>query len=162
VRQTLQSLYEQHRQGLFTLALSVTRRVDQAEDAVHEAFGRLVRNGLKPDDDPVAYAYAAVRNAAIDQVRKRSRVPAACENIFETPERDRGPDQTMVDRERDGLIREALNQLPDEQKECVVMKLYGGLTFDQIAQSRGEPLSTVASRYRRALQRLRSSVETLV
>ena len=52
--------------------------------------------------------------------------------------------------------------LPDAQRETIVMKLYGNLTFDQIAQASDEPLSTVSSRYRRGLAALKESMEALV
>ena len=77
VQALLGSIYSGHRQGLFTLALSITRNRHQAEDAVHEAFVRLCRRPHSADE-PTAYVYRAVRNAAIDQTRKRART--------ETPE----------------------------------------------------------------------------
>jgi RNA polymerase sigma-70 factor (ECF subfamily) len=52
------------------------------------------------------------------------------------------------------LIEAALNQLPGDQREVVVMKIWGALTFAQIGEALGIPLNTAASRYRYALSRL--------
>jgi len=166
VRTELEGIYGQHRQGLFTLALSITRRPEPAEDAVHEAFVRLCRTGRTPTGDLTAYVYAAVRNAAIDQVRRRKRQGnTESVSIFAVAPPDDGgpgPDGFAEESERAAMLRDALDELPDLQRQAIVMKLYGGLTFEQIAQACGEPLSTVSSRYRRGLDRLKESIEALV
>ena len=66
MRRSLERIYRKHRQGMYSLALSITRRPQAAEDAVQEAFVKLWRLGPAPRGDPVAYTYAAVRNAAND------------------------------------------------------------------------------------------------
>jgi len=183
VRTKLDAIYQEHRQGLFTLALSITRNPDRAEDAVHDGFARLCRGRAKPTGDPVAYVYATVRNAAIDITRRRTEAPVDTSNaslagpsatggatvlsgsvsIYNgyDPALSGGAEQAVA-AETEALVREAVDNLPVPQKEVLVMKLYGGLTFDQIAQSRGEPLSTVASRYRRALGRLKEQLEEVL
>ena len=56
------------------------------------------------------------------------------------------------------MIEAALNQLPGDQREVVVMKIWGGLTFAQIGEALGVPLNTAASRYRYALVRLEADL----
>jgi RNA polymerase sigma-70 factor (ECF subfamily) len=153
---TIESIYRQHRKGLFTLALSITRRTDTAEDAVHEAIVRLCRAGKSPSGDPVAYVYAAVRNAAIDQKRKVGSV-----SIFDLAEPSRELTSATDDHERDRLVADAIDDLPPDQREAVVMHLYSGLTFQQAADVLQIPLQTMASRYRRALERLRTQLTSL-
>ena len=152
----LEQIYRQHRKGLFTLALSITRRADSAEDAVHEAIVRLCRSGKTPTGDPVAYVFAAVRNAAVDQKRKIGSV-----SIFDLAEPAQQPANGMDDRERDRLVADAIDDLPAEQREAVVMHLYTGLTFQQAAEVLDVPLQTMASRYRRALAKLRDQLASL-
>jgi RNA polymerase sigma-70 factor (ECF subfamily) len=163
VRELLGSVYRDHRQGLFSLALSITGDANRAEDAIHDAFERLFRRLGKPAGDPIAYVFAAVRNASLDQLRRKPR-PTAPDSIFEflPAVSEPSPDHAACDAERDRLVRAALDSLPDAQREAVVMRLYSGLSFEQMAEATREPMSTVASRYRRALQSLRASVETLV
>lgn len=66
----LRVLYLNHRQGLFSLALSITGSRQQAEDAVHEAFAKMAGRKL-PEGDPVPYVFKVVRNAAIDMQQSR-------------------------------------------------------------------------------------------
>jgi RNA polymerase sigma-70 factor, ECF subfamily len=189
VQGRLDTIYRNHRQGLFTLALSITRSSDRAEDAVHDAFARLCRGTTTPTGDPVAYVYATVRNAAIDITRKRTETPVdtSLGGLGPTPHKSKsgygtgvsavagrvsiysnydasltaGPEKAIAN-ETQRAVQQAVEQLPEPQRQVLVMKLYAGLTFDQIAQTRDEPLSTVASRYRRALAKLKGILAQLV
>jgi len=163
LRDLLERIYREQRQGLYSLALSITRHAHQAEDAVHEAFARLCRKTGAPHGDAASYVFAAVRNAALDQVRRRRADAPTPDGLFDMEGREDGdPVLRASEAERDELLRAALDELPERQREVVVMRIYGGLTFEQMSQALDEPLSTVSSRYRRALDQLRKSVETFV
>ena len=171
----LESIYREHRQGLFTLALSITRQRDRAEDAVHDAFARMLRaeQSRSIQGDRVAYAFASVRNAAIDIMRKRSELAIEAmagessdsESIYARFQPDAasipgGPaDQSVISAETQSLVRQALSELPDATRQVLTMKLHADLTFEQISQAMNEPLSTVASRYRRALDKLKERLQ---
>jgi RNA polymerase sigma-70 factor (ECF subfamily) len=73
-----------------------------------------------------------------------------------------GPEEAALGAERERSVAAAVEGLPDEQKEVVVLRVYGGLTFAQIAEVIEAPLATVATRYRRALERLKRRLERLV
>jgi len=60
--------------------------------------------------------------------------------------------------ERKHALMRAVERLPDQQKEVVTLKIWGELTFDEIARTLDESLNTVASRYRYALQKLKEWV----
>lgn len=162
MRVEFESIYRQYRQGLFTLALSITRCADEAEDAVQEAFARLCRSRPPLSGDPTPYAFRAVRNAAVDTKRKSGRRDAAMASIFNGHQYktadNKDPAQHALESERAESLRRAIDALPDPQREIVVMKAFGHLTFDQIAATLDEPINTVASRYRRALGRLRETM----
>ena len=130
---------------------------------MHDAFVRMCRGGTDqaPAQDTVAYAYAAVRNAAIDQQRRARTQAAPVESIFNgvhPAPADRG----ALDDERERFVAAAIEELPDEQREAVVLRVYAQLSFAQIAVVLGAPLPTVATRYRRALERLRERLGRLV
>jgi RNA polymerase sigma-70 factor (ECF subfamily) len=162
VRDRLEQVYRQHRQGLFSVTLSITRNVAEAEDAVHDAFVRLARRVKPVSGDLTAYVYASVRNAALDRLRRRARAPEPLDSVFdEQAPRAESSEAGYIEDERGRLVREAVEQLPDAQRQAVVMKVYGGLTFQQIADACGEPLSTVSSRYQRALEALRKPLEVV-
>jgi len=82
--------------------------------------------------------------------------------LADTRETQPPSEQALLKGERDRLIRNALDNLPELQQQTVVMKMYGNLTFQQIADALDEPLSTVSSRYQRALKALRHSLEELL
>jgi RNA polymerase sigma-70 factor (ECF subfamily) len=165
VRDVLEQVYRTHRQGLFTLALSITRCPHRAEDAVQEAMARLWQSPARPGD-PVPYVFSAVRNAAIDQTRRsatRHRLESA--SIFNGfPAAAAGgpgdPQTAVITAEQYEHMRRAVDALPQPEREAVIMRIYGDLTFDQMAEALGEPLPTVASRYRRAIERLKGCLET--
>ncbi len=153
MHQAIEHVYWDHRQGLYTLALAITRCPGRAEDAVQEVFARLWSRRERVAGDLVAYIFAAVRNAAIDQVRRGTRgrplVPAS---IFNGLPAD--PAEVALTEEEHRRVREAVESLPRPQREAIVMRTYAGLTFRQMAEVLDEPLQTVASRYRRALNRI--------
>ncbi len=155
MHQELEQIYRINRQGLFSLALSITRCPDLAEDAVHDAFARLWRSKVKPKGDPVAYVFASVRNAALELTRRRRPRPAPV-SVFDSDQVD--PASAAIESEQQQLVRHAVDALPDEQRQVVVLRLHAGLTFQQIAETFAEPLQTVASRYRRALERIKKNL----
>jgi len=157
VRRQIEAIYRSHRHGLFTLALSITRRVELAEDAVHEACARLLRLGARPKGDAVAYVFAAVRNAALDAARRQRRWTKLSDSIFDPGQAD--PAQAASHAEQQRLARDAVERLPLRQRQAVVLRLYANLTFEQIAETLNEPLATVAARYRRALERIKKTIE---
>lgn len=154
----LEYLYRQYRQGLFTLALSITACPGQAEDAIQEAFARIWRNHASQDIGP-AYLFAAVRNAARDQRRRTRPSPELPVSIFDNRP---GPAASAEASEAATLVQQCLQELDEASREVVVMKLYADLTFDQIAQATSEPLQTLASRYRRALVRLKARLGSCI
>ena len=157
MQRRLEEIYRDHRQGLFTLALSITRSTDLAEDAVQDAFARLWRHDGEPKGDEIAYVFAAVRNAALEQARRRRHAVQVPASLFDT--RCGGPEADSICEERRRVVCEAVEALPIRQRQAVVLRVYAGLTFHQIAVVLGERLPTVASRYRRALARIKQQLE---
>ncbi|MEO0474749.1 MAG: sigma-70 family RNA polymerase sigma factor [Planctomycetota bacterium] len=157
----LEDIYRDHRRGLFGLALSVVREAATAEDAVHEAFARLARQKGPPDGDAAAYVYKAVRNAAIDQARRRKARPTPTDDpasLFETS-KENNPGHAAETNETHAMLMRAIDNLPDDEREAVVMRSFGGLTYQQIAEATGRPLTTVSSQYQRALSKLKQQLE---
>lgn len=157
----LEDIYRDHRRGLFGLALSVVRETAAAEDAVHEAFARLAKQRDRPAGDALAYVYKAVRNAAIDQTRRRQARPILTDDLaslFQTPTKDR-PDQQAQTSEIQTMLMQAIDKLPTDEREAVVMRSFGGLSFKQIAEATGKPLTTISSQYQRALIKLKQQLE---
>lgn len=157
VKEDLATIYRQHRQGLFSLALSITGCRQQAEDAVHSAFERLYRSDVALTGSAVSYVYVAVRNAACDIHRTSQRASGIHESVFAdvAPVHNAtGPEHEVLTAERDNILRTAVNNLDSVDRQIVIMKAFGELTFDGIGAILEQPAKTVATRYRRALIRL--------
>lgn len=154
----LERVYCECRQQLFTCALVITRSPACAEDAVHDAFCRLFRHDQRPADLK-AYVFRAVRNAALDQVRRHSaRSESLPDFIFDSQSQ---PEHAAEEAEFQRQVARTLLELADDERETIVLHLYGELTFQQIADVRDAPLGTVVSWYRRGLEKLRGKLEVV-
>ena len=156
----LEGVYRECRERLFTCALHVTRCPARAEDAIHEAFSRLLVMSRMPDDLKV-YVFRAVRNAAVDQLTRRRHTDRAETNgheevIFDPGD---GPEQSAAASEFRSRLARAIAALPERERDAVVYHLYGELTFKETARLLDAAEGTVASWYYRALDRLRAELE---
>jgi RNA polymerase sigma-70 factor (ECF subfamily) len=157
---TLDGLYREYRRQFFTCALAITRCPDRAEDAIQEAFYRLFRSSGSPRNLK-AYVFRAVRNAALDQVR---RGPPPAEDMAGEIEEfifdpSPGPRECAEAEEFKRQVARALAALSDDERETIVQHIYGDLTFREIAEIRESPLGTVTAWYHRGLQKLRARLE---
>lgn len=102
--------------------------------------------------------FAAVRNAGRDILRSRRLAAERRETIFAefvpTAGSEVTPDDEILTAERDELLRRAIDELDDNSREVIVMKVFAGLTFEAIGDVLKEPAKTVATRYRRAIIKL--------
>jgi RNA polymerase sigma-70 factor (ECF subfamily) len=148
----LADLYDRFAGTLFRHAAMILADRSTAADAVHNVFVRLAKTGLGGDVEWLAYLRRAVRNECYSVVRNRRRdiVVAVDAHLLELVEGvDDQPAQRLA-------IEQALQQLPAEQREVVHLKVWEGMTFQEIADLTGESLNTAASRYRYATQKLRA------
>jgi len=156
IKRELERIYEQYSQQLFTCALAVTGNAELAEDAIHEAFCR----GFKLEQMPrnlKAYIFASVRNAAIDELRRRSKTSSlSADYIFDASP---GPVELTEQKQFRLNVAKALLRLSQDERETIIQHLYAELTFQEIADIRGRPIGTVASWYRRGLAKLKESLE---
>ena len=155
-RNELERLYCACQQQLFTCALVITHSAVTAEDAVHEAFCRILGQDCEPANLK-AYVFRSVRNAAISQLRRKSRSDQSLpETIFDPHP---SPEETEEELEFGRCILQMLERLSPDERETVVHHLYGELTFQEIAKVRQRPLGTVTSWYRRGLEKLQRDLE---
>lgn len=155
----LEEAYRQHLRRLYVIALAITGCPAQAEDAVHDAFARVARS--KPADvgNLLGYLVSAVRNAAFDLQRRLPKVVEADFVSYLDP-RAYEPGRGLQEQELRTAIARHMAALSTSEREVIAMKVHAEMTFQEIAAATGEPLQTVASRYRRALGRLREMLET--
>lgn len=166
--QTLESLYDAHGPRLYRYALLILADADAAEDAVQDSFVQLAKALSRRSPPEVSYAYLAaiVRNACYTTLRRRRTWHAVVSRLV--PSREAAPARrsTLLEpyaadaSEEERLVLEsALAALPPEQREVIYLKVYEGMTFDEIARHCGISLNTAASRYRYASAALRRALE---
>lgn len=138
------------------LVLYARQWCDSAEDVVQTALLKLVRSRVPPDN-LIPWLYRVVRNGAIDASRAARR-----RHKYEAAAADAAPkwfapsyDPTGLDARAAAL---ALADLPAETREIIVLHLWGGLTFEQIAQTVGSSAATCYRRYAAGLVTLRTKL----
>ena len=145
----IERIYHQHRLELFRVSWLILRDQQQAEDAVHAAFVSMLRRSHQPDN-PKAYALVAVRNAALDQ--KRRRAQASLVPLGELTSRNSTPELGCH-------LADELAALGEQKREVIELRLRVGLSFAEIAELLDESVPTVSSRYYRAIDELRQQYE---
>jgi RNA polymerase sigma-70 factor (ECF subfamily) len=148
--------FDRHGPALVLLARQWVPDCALAEDIVQEAFVRFWQSRQQAKD-PAAYLYSCVKHCAFDWLRgrqRRSRREAGAARAESEPHFSGAQELA----ERRSVIAAALGELPEEQREVVVMKIWGSLSFPQIAEALGISANTAASRYRYALAKLREQL----
>ncbi|MDB5354676.1 MAG: polymerase sigma factor, sigma-70 family [Phycisphaerales bacterium] len=151
-RDPWRELLARHGPGLVLFARQWVSSATDAEDAVQDGFIRFWQARSRARAD-VGYLYACVRTAAMDLSRSGHRREKR-EAAFGAPARNSVPAFSPEHAELASAVEASLAKLPPEQREVIVMKIWGGLTFSQIARAAGIGVNTAASRYRYALERL--------
>ncbi|MBN2307747.1 MAG: sigma-70 family RNA polymerase sigma factor [Candidatus Hydrogenedentes bacterium] len=146
-RQTIRLFYEAHRAELYAYAMLLAENRELAEDAIHSVFYNLLRLRRLPRELR-PYVFRCIRNAVVDELRRKGRAQQ-CEPLRLKPD-------TALDPALRLDVEQALAALPPDERECIVLKVFCGMTFREIATTRDAPQGTVASWYRRGVARLRT------
>lgn len=127
---------------------------EEAEDILQTAFMPWVKEPAKffNVENPAGYLFTSARNAAL-KFKKETGPDRNETNRSHTQ-------QNRIDHkiENELMIKKALESLPDEQKETVVLKIWTDMTFEEIAELQKCSLPTVASRYRYAIAKLKELI----
>jgi RNA polymerase sigma-70 factor (ECF subfamily) len=169
--QALGVLYDRWQPLLFSVAVQVLGDVDDAEEVLEETFWQAWRQAgrYEPGRGAVStWLTMMVRSRALDRARARRRLRE--EGWEELPEpADDGellpvagsPLAAAEQAELRTLVARALGQLPAEQRETVELAYFRGMSQSEIAEATGQPLGTVKTRARLALQKLREALSML-
>jgi RNA polymerase sigma-70 factor (ECF subfamily) len=133
--------------ALFGVAIALCRQPADAEDLVHDTLLDLARSARRIED-PVAYAARSMRNRRLNAIKRESR-EAGFVSVRATVDTARSAS------DRTSELLSAVERLPADQQEIVVLRTRSGLSFPQIALVLDEPVGTVSSRYSRAIAALK-------
>jgi RNA polymerase sigma-70 factor (ECF subfamily) len=156
----LEEFYDRHHGVAMAIAYRVLEDREVAEDVLQEAFLALWRQAdtFRPERGSArSWFLSIVRHRAIDVTRGRvyARERISLDALKLEPSYPDAWQQVglTLDRER---VKKAVDTLPPEQRETVMLAYFGGFTHPEIAQRTGVPLGTVKGRLRLALQKLRN------
>jgi RNA polymerase sigma-70 factor (ECF subfamily) len=149
-RDSVRQLYELHARGLLAYACSFVTSFATAEDVLHQVFERLLRGDLAITGAPLAYLYRAVRNASLNKIRDRAGEVDFDEGWLDSPA---GMEHTAVE------LQSALRELPEQQREVILLHVWGQMSFEEVASALEIPPNTAASRYRYGLSKLREQFQ---
>jgi RNA polymerase sigma-70 factor (ECF subfamily) len=144
-------LYDRFAVGLYRYALMILADPAAAGDAVQDVFVALLRLKTSIESEE-RYLRRAIRNECYSALRRRRYEPAAAAPLLEAIA---ATDDRLDERI---AIEQALRALPAEQREVVHLKVFEGMTFQEIADMCGESINTVASRYRYGIEKLRAQL----
>ncbi len=153
---------------IFALAYRVIGREEDARDVVQETFLRAFRSigGFRGQAKFSSWIYRIALNLCRDWIRKQKRTP-----VLQAPEgvdvielaADTGPTEPIEDlvarNAMSAVVARVMETLPDEQRTAIILKEYQGLTFQEIADLQGCPLSTVKTRLYQGLMVVRRELE---
>ena len=152
---------------IYALAYRVIGREEDARDVCQEAFLRAFRAlpGFKGQAKFSSWLYRITLNLCRDWIRRQRRTP-----VSQMPDdvdavefaSEAGPIETIEDlvarRELSDVVADAMALLPEEQRTAIILKEYHGMTFQEIADLQGCPLSTVKTRLYQGLTVLRRNL----
>ncbi len=152
-------IYEKYRKYLLKIASALLHDIPLAEDVVQDVFLGFAQSGdrLKLYGNLKSYLRTCVIHSVRNKIRSAKLRSCGTIDWIDPIATDlMQPDCWILLTERAHIIHDALCQIPFEQREVVVLHLYGGMKFREIAKLQAVPMNTIRSQYRYGLDRLRS------
>lgn len=165
--QAFEVLMKRYEKPLFNFIVRSVKRADLAEEMLQEVFIRVIKSASKYQQTAKfsTWIYTIARNLCIDRARKKSGKELSLDQTIGDSEKDTHLDRVVDESnqaatEHDRAVflsklEEALEKLPEEQREVFLMREVSDLKFREISEILGIPVPTVKSRMRYALEALR-------
>ena len=164
----IEVLINRHRSKVYTYILLTIKNQPLAEDLFQETFIKVIqslRNGKYRDNGKfLSWVVRIAHNLIIDHFRKEKQLNAVSNDdtevdLFNSRRfSDDNIEDTMVSNQIRSEIRALINELPDDQREVVLLRHYGGLSFKEIAEQTDVSINTALGRMRYALINLRKLI----
>lgn len=163
----LGALYDRYAASIYSLALRITGDRLTAQEVAQDTFLRLWKYAKDFDRERGAFGawlFAIARRRSLDVLRGRQRQAKIADGTFIS---DGGtlPEPSQADTSEQIVLAHVISQavatLPLAQRQAIELAYFGGLTQQQIATQTGEPLGTIKSRMRTAMETLRTRLHTL-
>jgi RNA polymerase sigma factor (sigma-70 family) len=156
--EAFEHLYDRHRGPLYRYILRLAGEAATANDLYQGSWEKIIkaRGNYKATAPFRAWMYRIAHNHVMDFFRRRRPVSDLPPEVTEANEP--GPDKLLQDEYRKRELREAIEQLPDEQKDVLLLKLEAGLDLQTIADVTGVNRETAKSRLRYAVGKLKHTL----
>lgn len=160
----LEELYELYKRLLFGMVLSIVKKREAAEDVLQEIFVKIWNKADSFDENRgnvYSWIVTLTRNKAIDHIRSKGyktqkKASVSIHKEFFTLEGDKfDPLETTIFSDRAELVKKALQEIPDSQRQVIKIAYYQGMTQSEIAEHLDIPLGTVKTRTRQGLIKLK-------
>lgn len=158
-KDVLPRIYEKYKHDLVSLAAALLQDKTSAEDAVHDVFASLLetKRQLRISQTLKGYLATAVANKARTKNKTAAtRQTVSAEHLGSLRDDSSGPDSSAIFGEQKRYLMHALAQLPYEQREVILLKIFSGLKLKAIAKSQNVSINTAQGRYRYGLEKLRT------
>ena len=152
----LATLFERYHLGLFRYLLSLTRNRTLSEDLVQEVFFRVLKYARSYDPSlsfPV-WLYGMARNACFDALHK-GRAEMTGSEMEDIKSSAPMPEEALARKQDVSFLQEALQQLPEEKREVLILSRFHNMRYEEIARILKCEIGTVKVRVYRALKELR-------
>jgi RNA polymerase sigma-70 factor (ECF subfamily) len=162
-----EALVRRHKVKIFTSILQVTKDRTVAEDLFQETLIKIIHiieSGKYNEEGKfLPWALRVARNMSIDYFRKERRNPQlrnadtglGLDHLYRTEE---NTEKALIRRENTFFVRKLINQLPEKQKEVLIMRHYNDMSFKEIAEVTNVSINTALGRMRYALVNLRKLI----
>ena len=169
----LGELYDRHGRMAYSLAIVILGERADAEEVVADAFGQAWRTAGQFDPargSVTAWLATITRTRALDLARSRGRRARVLQRAAESGDglaapiapAGHAPDRAAERQEARALVARSLAELPEPQRRVIELAYFGGLTQTEIAAELAEPLGTVKTRIRAALEKMRNALAPLL
>lgn len=165
---SLEILIKRHQQRLFSFIYSKVKNKDITEDIFQDTFIKVIRTLKKGNYNEegkfLPWVVRISHNLIIDYFRKSNRMP----KFRNTDEFDifsvlgdgvLNAEKKIIKEQIHADVRELINELPEEQKQVLVMRMYNDMSFNEISENTGVSINTALGRMRYALINLRKLIE---
>ena len=149
-------LYDRHAPMLYRYCVRILNNTETARDVTHECFLRLLRISLEKStiENVPGYLIRTARNQCLNIRRApRSNSEEFDENLMPRE------DETVEQRELQTLVTQALDKLPADYREALLLQMYAGMAYHEIAETLGVSLPTVRNRIARGKLKLRTLLQ---
>jgi len=156
-RSAFGELVRHHHPGVVNVVYRMCGDTQLAEDAAQDAFIQawLHLSTFRPDSSLRNWLYRIAVNAALDVLRREPKTPFAEFESLAMPDPLAGPEAALLQKERALVVQQAILSLAETSRAVLVLREYGGLSYQEIAKALDIPLGTVMSRLNYARDRLK-------